>query len=277
MDKGFEGSEGAAISRRRLVKYAGAGATLAAASPLVGPAAAADDTERTNGGPSSLGRVWRAGDHHVHSEYSGTFDTTTNPPTFQKGGDAVYPIVTNAIMAKHFGLSWVMCTDHGGPTHCATRSSPRLTPEGADGKGCGSPPTSDSSMWRQSRGVDVGLAYCGGVWMSMSVMRLPPSASRMPHRRLTGVYRGLASDSMPSSSSKSKSRSNGTVRTATWPGRRWRSRGGTATGYRRCGGEPRRHTRQPSGGSHCHVPPMPRRCWCSGSERSPPGAQGSQG
>ncbi|MFI1731085.1 phosphoesterase [Streptomyces acidicola] len=120
MDKGFEGSEGAAISRRRLVKYAGVGATLAAASPLVGggPAAAADDdAERTNGSSSSRGRVWRAGDHHVHSEYSGTFDTTTNPPKFQKGGDAVYPIVTNAIMAKHFGLTWVMCTDHGGPTH----------------------------------------------------------------------------------------------------------------------------------------------------------------
>lgn len=53
----------------------------------------------------------------MHSEYSGRFDTSTNPPTFHKGADAVYPIVTNAIMAKHFGLSWVMCTDHGGPTH----------------------------------------------------------------------------------------------------------------------------------------------------------------
>ncbi|MGH3449432.1 MAG: hypothetical protein ACRDQW_01650, partial [Haloechinothrix sp.] len=27
------------------------------------------------------------------------------------------PIVTNAIMAKFFGLTWAMCTDHGGPTH----------------------------------------------------------------------------------------------------------------------------------------------------------------
>lgn len=50
-------------------------------------------------------------------EYSGNFDTSVNPPKFSKGADAVYPIVTNAIMAKNFGLTWAMCTDHGGPTH----------------------------------------------------------------------------------------------------------------------------------------------------------------
>ncbi|MET9817272.1 MULTISPECIES: phosphoesterase [unclassified Streptomyces] len=118
-DKNVEDPERAAISRRRLVKYAGVGATLAAASPMVGggSAAADDDDDGRHGKPDSRGRVWRAGDHHVHSEYSGEFDTSTNPPTFHKGADAVYPIVTNAIMAKHFGLSWVMCTDHGGPTH----------------------------------------------------------------------------------------------------------------------------------------------------------------
>ncbi|MGH9116440.1 MAG: hypothetical protein ACRD0A_00715 [Acidimicrobiales bacterium] len=50
-------------------------------------------------------------------EYSGDFDTGTTPPTFFKGADAVYPIVTNAIMAKFFGLQGVQTTDHGGPTH----------------------------------------------------------------------------------------------------------------------------------------------------------------
>ncbi|MDX3322870.1 phosphoesterase [Streptomyces sp. ME03-5684b] len=107
-----------AVSRRQLVKYAGVGATFVAASPLVvaAPAAAAGGEERGRGGGSHR-RAWRAGDHHVHSEYSGEFDTSTTPPTFHKGADAVYPIVTNAIMAKHFGLSWAMCTDHGGPTH----------------------------------------------------------------------------------------------------------------------------------------------------------------
>ncbi len=116
--KDSEDPEYSAISRRRLVKYAGVGATLAAASPLVGAGPAAADDERADGKPgNSRNRVWRAGDHHVHSEYSGEFDTSPTPPTFHKGADAVYPIVTNAIMAKHFGLSWVMCTDHGGPTH----------------------------------------------------------------------------------------------------------------------------------------------------------------
>ncbi|MFI7617467.1 phosphoesterase [Nonomuraea terrae] len=115
--KKAEDPEQSALSRRRLVKYAGVGATLAAAAPLVGGTPAQADDERTFGNGGNSGRMWRAGDHHIHSEYSGEFDTKTNPPTFHKGADAVYPIVTNAIMAKYFGLSWAMCTDHGGPTH----------------------------------------------------------------------------------------------------------------------------------------------------------------
>ncbi|WP_336211788.1 phosphoesterase [Nonomuraea sp. LPB2021202275-12-8] len=115
-DKNDEESQLSGLSRRRLVKYAGVGATLAAAAPLMGGTPAQADAERRFGDRGN-GRMWRAGDHHVHSEYSGEFDTKTNPPTFHKGADAVYPIVTNAIMAKHFGLTWAMCTDHGGPTH----------------------------------------------------------------------------------------------------------------------------------------------------------------
>ncbi|MFG1840602.1 phosphoesterase [Micromonospora sp. NPDC049175] len=121
-DKQPEETEHAQLSRRKLVKYAGVGATLAAASPLVGASAAWADEDRRPGDDAgdrgnSKNRVWRAGDHHVHSEYSGEFDTTKSPIVFHKGADAVYPIVTNAIMAKHFGLTWAMCTDHGGPTH----------------------------------------------------------------------------------------------------------------------------------------------------------------
>ncbi|KAB1932034.1 phosphoesterase [Micromonospora sp. ALFpr18c] len=121
-DKQSEETEHAQLSRRKLVKYAGVGATLAAASPLVGAGAAWADEERrpadeANDRGGSRNRTWRAGDHHVHSEYSGEFDTTKSPIVFHKGADAVYPIVTNAIMAKNFGLTWAMCTDHGGPTH----------------------------------------------------------------------------------------------------------------------------------------------------------------
>ncbi|MFG1881574.1 phosphoesterase [Micromonospora sp. NPDC049102] len=122
-EKQAEEAERAQLSRRKLVKYAGVGATLAAASPLVGAGAAwADEEERRPGDDTgdrsgAKNRSWRAGDHHVHSEYSGEFDTTKSPIVFHKGADAVYPIVTNAIMAKNFGLTWAMCTDHGGPTH----------------------------------------------------------------------------------------------------------------------------------------------------------------
>ncbi|NYH40601.1 hypothetical protein HNR22_000328 [Micromonospora jinlongensis] len=122
-DRQPEETEHAQLSRRKLVKYAGVGATLAAASPLVGAGAAWGDEERRPGDDDksdrggSKNRVWRAGDHHIHSEYSGEFDTTKSPIVFHKGADAVYPIVTNAIMAKNFGLTWAMCTDHGGPTH----------------------------------------------------------------------------------------------------------------------------------------------------------------
>jgi hypothetical protein len=111
------------MGRRGFLTLAGGGASLLAAGSLgIGmgePASAQEGSESNRGGGGSDrgGRAWRAGDQHIHSEYSGDFDTSTNPPTFSKGADAVYPIVTNAIMAKRFGLNWVMCTDHGGPTH----------------------------------------------------------------------------------------------------------------------------------------------------------------
>jgi hypothetical protein len=63
------------------------------------------------------GREWLAGDHHIHSRYSVGWDKTTNPPTATIGGDAIYPIPMNAVMAKFHGLSWMVATDHGGPNH----------------------------------------------------------------------------------------------------------------------------------------------------------------
>jgi hypothetical protein len=59
---------------------------------------------------------WLAGDHHVHSRYSVLYDED-NPPAYSFGGDAIYPIPMNALMADHFGLAWTVATDHGGPDH----------------------------------------------------------------------------------------------------------------------------------------------------------------
>ncbi len=62
-------------------------------------------------------RQWLAGDSHIHSQWSPGYDRTKNPPEPIKGGDARYPTPVNARMAKRFGLSWMVTTDHGGPNH----------------------------------------------------------------------------------------------------------------------------------------------------------------
>jgi len=59
---------------------------------------------------------WLAGDHHSHSRYSVGYDQD-NLPAYTIGGDAPYPIPMNAVMARHFGLAWMVATDHGGPDH----------------------------------------------------------------------------------------------------------------------------------------------------------------
>jgi len=65
------------------------------------------------------GRSWLAGEHHIHSRYSVGLDTSTNPPTSVVGppDGEPYPIPMNAVMAKYYGLSWMVSTDHGGPNH----------------------------------------------------------------------------------------------------------------------------------------------------------------
>lgn len=40
-----------------------------------------------------------------------------DPPAPVKGGDAIYHTAMNALMASHYGLSWMVTTDHGGPNH----------------------------------------------------------------------------------------------------------------------------------------------------------------
>ncbi len=59
---------------------------------------------------------WLAGDHHIHSRYSVLYDED-NLPAYSFGGDAIYPIPMNAVMARYFGLEWTVATDHGGPDH----------------------------------------------------------------------------------------------------------------------------------------------------------------
>lgn len=60
---------------------------------------------------------WLAGDHHIHSRYSVGWDREQDPPAPIIGGDAIYPIPMNALMARHHGLDWMVATDHGGPQH----------------------------------------------------------------------------------------------------------------------------------------------------------------
>jgi hypothetical protein len=60
---------------------------------------------------------WLAGDHHIHSRFSTGYDLKATPPTPLVGEDAAYPIPMNAVMARRYGLSWMVATDHGGPNH----------------------------------------------------------------------------------------------------------------------------------------------------------------
>lgn len=62
-------------------------------------------------------REWLAGDSHIHSHWSPGYDRTTTPPTAILGREGLYPTPLNAQMAKRFGLSWMVTTDHGGANH----------------------------------------------------------------------------------------------------------------------------------------------------------------
>ncbi|KLJ00293.1 hypothetical protein WQ56_09465 [Luteimonas sp. FCS-9] len=66
---------------------------------------------------ADAGRAWQAGDHHVHSEWSVTWDRTVSPPRPIRGGDSPYTRSRNAQQALAHGLRWIVHTDHGGPGH----------------------------------------------------------------------------------------------------------------------------------------------------------------
>ena len=70
---------------------------------------------------SKQGRTWLAGDHHIHSEFSADYKPDPEKPdavpTPLFGRDGRYSIKKNAEMARTYGLSWMVSTDHGGPNH----------------------------------------------------------------------------------------------------------------------------------------------------------------
>lgn len=68
-------------------------------------------------GARESSRVWVAGDSHIHSHWSPSYDRTQRPPSPVAGGDARYSTLTNARKAREYGLSWMVTTDHGGPNH----------------------------------------------------------------------------------------------------------------------------------------------------------------
>lgn len=72
---------------------------------------------------------WLAGDHHIHTHYSVKWDNSVFPPKPIIGGDAKYSIPKNAQMASHYGLDWIVLTDHGGPNRAElalTQAYPEL-------------------------------------------------------------------------------------------------------------------------------------------------------
>lgn len=70
---------------------------------------------------NSNGRKWLAGDHHIHSEFSASYqvdpEAPNEPPKPLLGKDGRYSIARNAQMGSNFGLNWMVSTDHGGPLH----------------------------------------------------------------------------------------------------------------------------------------------------------------
>ena len=62
-------------------------------------------------------RQWLAGDSHIHSHWSASYEGPQTPPVPLKGGGAIYSTPQNAMMARRHGLAWMVTTDHGGPNH----------------------------------------------------------------------------------------------------------------------------------------------------------------
>ncbi|MGH8823210.1 MAG: histidinol-phosphatase [Jiangellaceae bacterium] len=92
--------EPGALSRRQMLRNAGLlGAGAAAASGLGGTATSAAAPAQQ---PTSAGVRWLAGDHHIHTQYS---------------GDAIYRVIDEVRHGRAYGLDWMVITDHGGAQH----------------------------------------------------------------------------------------------------------------------------------------------------------------
>lgn len=95
------------VSRRGLLRGVGLlGAGAVAAGALAVPDAA-DAHDSAPLGRSwhhgrSNGYLWLAGDHHIHTQYS---------------GDGMYRVIDHVRHANAYGLDWMVITDHGGAQH----------------------------------------------------------------------------------------------------------------------------------------------------------------
>jgi hypothetical protein len=93
------------VSRRSFLRRAGVlGAGAAAANVLLGAGSAAAEPGTDGSGDRDHGRDlrWLAGDHHIHTLYS---------------GDAVYRVIDQVRHAQAYGLDWMVITDHGSVQH----------------------------------------------------------------------------------------------------------------------------------------------------------------
>lgn len=107
-------------TRSVLVLFAVAGSSPGYAHYGHGVVTEAPEIE-VNKKASSRGRQWLAGDHHIHSEFSASYqpnsEAPNEPPKPLLGKDGRYTIARNAQMGSDFGLDWMVSTDHGGPLH----------------------------------------------------------------------------------------------------------------------------------------------------------------
>jgi hypothetical protein len=96
----------AQLSRRGLLRRAGmlgAAAGVLGATELGAPGpAVAGGRDDDRSGYSGDRLRWLAGDHHIHTQYS---------------GDGLYRVVDQARHGRAYGLDWLVITDHGGPEH----------------------------------------------------------------------------------------------------------------------------------------------------------------
>ncbi|MCW2877979.1 MAG: histidinol-phosphatase [Sphaerisporangium sp.] len=93
------------LSRRTMFRRAGllgAGLTAAGVLGTQGQAAAAAPERVRTGSEPRDGYLWLAGDHHIHTQYS---------------GDAMYKVTDQVRHGRANGLDWMVITDHGSVAH----------------------------------------------------------------------------------------------------------------------------------------------------------------